>query len=132
LTGDESVVWYLRVSEEERGAVRILQVEGRISGATAAVLKQALDRVDPAGRRGVVVDLSGVDYVNSEGLRTLQAAAARLRSTGCELVACGVRPVVRTAFELAGVIEELAIEASRDAAMTRLGTFQGEPDPGLL
>jgi anti-anti-sigma factor len=120
LTADDSVVWYLRLAEEEHGAVRVLRIEGRISGATAAALEEALGRVDPAGRRGVVVDLTGVDYVNSKGLRILQATATRLRSSRCELVVCGLRPVVRTAFELAGAIEQLTIEPSPDAAIHRL------------
>jgi anti-anti-sigma factor len=120
LTEDDSVVWYLRLTEEEHGAVRVLRVEGRISGSTAAALEEALGRLDPAGRRGVVVDLTGVDYVNSKGLRILQATAARLGSNRSELVVCGLRPVVRTAFELAGAIERLTIEPSCDAAIHRL------------
>ena len=120
MTGDEASVWYLRMAEEDLGSVHVLVVEGRVSNATAGQLSERLMRPDSSRPRGLIVDLSNLEYINSVGLRVLEAAAARLHAAHCELVVCGLRPIVRTAFELAGSIAHLTIEPSRDAAVRRL------------
>jgi len=120
LTGDEAIVWHLRMTEEDLGSVLVLVVEGRVSNATANELGQRLMRPDPSRFRALIVDLSNLEYINSVGLRVLEAAAARLHAAQCELVVCGLRPIVRTAFELAGSIAHLTIEPSREAAVRRL------------
>ena len=117
---DDGVLWFLRTTEEDLGPVVVILVEGRVSSATAAGLGQALGRPDPGRLRGVVVDLSGVDYINGAGLRAFQAAAARLAGSSCELVVCGLRPVIQTAFDLAGSVPHLSIESARDVAVRRL------------
>lgn len=120
MTSDDDVVWYLRVTEEDLGSVVVLVVEGRVSSATATDLDQALARPDTSRLRGLIVDLSGVDYINSVGLRVFKAAAARLQESECELVVCGLRPVVRAGFEMAGLIAHLTNEPSLEAAIRRL------------
>jgi anti-anti-sigma factor len=120
LTAEDGTVWYLRVSEGDVGPVLVLVVEGRVSSATAGYLDRALAR-DIDRLRGIIVDLSGVDYINSAGLPVIEAAAARMQGSHCELVVCGFHPIVRAAFELAGSIPHLATVLSREAAVDRLG-----------
>jgi anti-anti-sigma factor len=115
---NEGVVWYLRTSEETLGAVRIVVVEGRVSKVTAPELGRLLSQPHP-NVRGVIVDLAAVDYVNGAGLRVFEAAAERFEVSHTELVVCGLRPAVHTAFDLAGAIPNLAIAATRDAALRR-------------
>ena len=115
---DEGIAWYLRTSEEDLGSVRLVVVEGRVSRATAAELSRVLTgRAN--GPRKIVVDLTGVDYINGAGLRALETAAAGLNGSG-ELVVCGLQPPVQVAFDLAGTIPNLTIAPSRDAALLRL------------
>ena len=121
MTDEDGTVWHLHVTEENIGEVLVLVVAGRISNATAGDLGRALDRPDNSRFRGIIVDLSAVDYVNSAGLQQLEAAVARMQASHCELVVCGLRPVVNAVFQLAGSIPHLTIESSREAAIARLG-----------
>jgi stage II sporulation protein AA (anti-sigma F factor antagonist) len=115
----EGIVWYLRTSEEDLGSVRLVVVEGRVSSATASELSRVLTgRAD--GPRKLVVDLTGVDYINGAGLRAFETAAAALDGSGGALVVCGLQPPVQVAFDLAGAIPNLTIAPSRDAALLRL------------
>ena len=120
---NEGIVWYLRTSEETLGAVRIVVVEGRVSSATAPELGRVLSQPYPHVR-GVIVDLAAVDYVNGAGLRVFETAAERFEGSHTELVVCGLRPAVHTAFDLAGAIPNLAIAATRDAALRRFVTAE--------
>jgi anti-sigma B factor antagonist len=117
VTGHDDVVWYLHTTVEELDSVLILRVEGRVFTETAQNFAADLARCEAGVRRGLIVDFSSVDYINSEGLRVLTAAAERARASDRELVVCGLCPPVRTAFDLAGSIGNLAIEPSLDAAI---------------
>jgi anti-anti-sigma regulatory factor len=64
--------------------VRTLKVEGRLVGSdAAALLGLELDQIERPGH-GVVLELSGLRFADGEGLRILEAAAAR----GVELAGC--------------------------------------------
>ena len=76
MTDEDGTVWHLHVTEENIGEVLVLVVAGRISNATAGDLGRALARPDNSRLRGIIVDLSAVDYVNSAGLQQLEAAVA--------------------------------------------------------
>ena len=115
----EGIVWYLRTSEADLGPVHLVVVEGRVSSATAAELGRILTGPEPDGLRSVVVDLSGVDYINGAGLRVFEAAAARFNGSTGELVVCGLRPAVQAAFRLAGSIPHLTTVESREDALRR-------------
>ena len=121
MTDEDGTVWHLHVTEENIGEVLVLVVAGRISNATAGDLGRALTRPDHSRLRGIIVDLSAVDYVNSAGLQQLETAVAQMQGSRCELVVCGLRPVVNAVFQLAGSIPHLTIESSREAAIARLG-----------
>ena len=128
MSGETGVVWFLRTAEQTIGAVRLVTVEGRVSHSTVVELARVLAHHPPDhSSRAVVVDLSGVDYINGAGLRVFEQTAARLRDLNIELLVCGLRPAVQAAFDLAGTTPNLAIMASREAAFLRGQLQPGEP-----
>ena len=120
MDGDDGIVWFLRATQEDLESVVVLALEGRVSNATAPDLAGWLAAVKGRRLRGVVVDLSGVDYINGTGLRLLTAAAAELAAANNELVVCGLRPGLQTIFDMAAPIPHLTIESSADVASRRL------------
>ena len=124
----EGIVWYLHTSEQTLGAVRIVVVEGRLSNATAPELERLLSQPQPPVR-GVIVDLAAVDYVNGAGLRVFETAAERFEGSKTELIVCGLRPAVHTAFDLAGAIPNLTIADTRNAALRRFETAEPTSRP---
>ena len=105
--------------------LRAERVEGRVWSATATELTRVLTGQRGGGPRTLVVDLTGVDYVNGAGLRAFETAAAGVDGSGGELVVCGLQPPVQVAFDLAGAIPNLTIAPSRDAALQRLRDESG-------
>ena len=62
-----------------------------------------VDRLIAALRAGydrVVIDLSGVEYISSVGLRVLMVASKAAKTHGRTLAVCGLQPVVREIFEI--------------------------------
>ena len=112
------VVWYLKIEQERTNGVSVLTVAGRVSHRTAPDLTAAL-ATPTAASGGVVLDLSGVDYISSPGLRAVEIAGVRLSAGGRRLVVCGLRDAVSVAFDLAGLSTTVAIEESRERAIER-------------
>jgi anti-anti-sigma factor len=114
----DAVVWYLRVAQERTEGVIVLTISGRVSSLTVAQLEAALGSAVADSVAGVVLDLAGVDYISSPGLRALEKASTLLAASGRRLVMCGLTDAVRLAFSLAGLEVSLSIEASRASAIS--------------
>jgi anti-anti-sigma factor len=116
---NDDVVWYLSVEQTDVDRLAIIAAEGRISERTSTDLQRVLTAAIDSSR-GVVLELSGVDYISSAGLRMLEQAARRLGDDGRALVLCGLQDPVSAALTLAGPIPHLEVEPSRESAIERL------------
>jgi anti-anti-sigma factor len=77
--------------------------EGRIDHATAEGFKAALQphlTACTAGGDQVALDLSGVEYISSVGLRVLMLASKQAKTQGGRIVVAGLQPVVREIFAI--------------------------------
>jgi anti-anti-sigma factor len=68
----------------------------------------AIDRHDPAR---VIVDLSGLAFIDSTGLRLLLQADTRARERGYDLVLSPGTPPVQRVFEVTGALDVLRFES---------------------
>src|SRR5256885_8924798 len=69
----------LSIETEKVGDVVVLHVAGEVDVFTAPQLREALVGAIEEGSRDVVVDLQGVDFLDSTGLGVLVAGLKRLR-----------------------------------------------------
>jgi anti-sigma B factor antagonist len=67
--------------------------------AFRAGLDPHLDRATASGQR-IVLDLSGLEYVSSAGLRCFMLAAKHARGKGGQIVLAALRPVVAEIFQI--------------------------------
>lgn len=109
------VVWYLRVDHKTVQAVSVLTLEGRVSSLTVSELNRSLTSAAAA----LVLDLTGVDYINSAGLRVLADASRAFAQGGRPFVVCGMKDAVSVAVALAGLEGVLTTEETLDAALAR-------------
>jgi anti-anti-sigma factor len=109
----------MEIREERRDGVLILVASGRFDSVTSADLEARL--LPAAGERPLVLDLAGVEYVSSAGLRVLLKLARRMKDAGGELLLCAMGDPVRQVFDLAGFLPLFSIEPSRQRALDRLG-----------
>jgi Anti-anti-sigma regulatory factor (antagonist of anti-sigma factor) len=66
----------------------------------------------------LIVDLSGVDYMDSSGLATLVEAMRTAKGHQTRMVLCGMNPKVRAIFEIARLHQFFTIVESADQAMS--------------
>ena len=95
-------------------------VRGEIDINTATTLEEALDRAIRDSVGAFIVDLSGVEFIDSTGIHVLVRARDLLgREDRSLVVVCPFGPI-RRVFELSGSSELFALFASREAAAAAL------------
>jgi anti-anti-sigma factor len=95
--------WDMELMSKRFADVVALFPQGRIDHATADGFKAALAphlTTCAAGRDRMVLDLTGVEYISSVGLRVLMLASKQAKAQGGALVVAGLQPVVREIFEI--------------------------------
>ena len=107
------------IQKEKRSGVTVVAPRGRIDSVTSSALEQALVQSLDAGERRLVVDLTGVDFISSAGLRVLLVLAKRLGGGKGSVVLCSLSDPVRQVFELAGFLSLFTISPSRDLALEK-------------
>jgi anti-sigma B factor antagonist len=80
--------------------------------ATAPLLASVLSDVRGGSCERVVVDLAGVDFIDSTGLRVLLVGQSALEADGIKLVLREPRPQALRLFDVAGVLDVMRIEAA--------------------
>jgi anti-anti-sigma factor len=105
------------VKVENRGAVSVMAVAGSIDALTAPQLTTAFEDQVQSGHVHLVVDLSGVDYTSSAGLRALLGTMKGARTGGGDLRLAGVRDEVRRVLEMSGFTTILKVFDTVDDAV---------------
>ncbi|WP_300669658.1 STAS domain-containing protein [Desulfoluna sp.] len=104
------------ISRNEKGAL-IVSVEGRVDTSTAPELETYLKKtVDPAPK-SLIVNLQGVKYISSAGLRVVLLIAKKLKASGGELVLAGLDGAVKEVFEISGFYSIFKIFDTEEAAL---------------
>jgi len=118
----------IQIAQELQDGVRILALSGRLDTETAADVELALQDLLAAGERRYLVDLAGIGYVSSAGLRVLLALAKKLDGGKGELKLCGLNASVRQVFDMTGFSKLFAIFPNRDAALGQATKLKPEAE----
>jgi anti-sigma B factor antagonist len=94
-----------RVRHEDGSAV--VELTGEITSAAEGGLNNAYAEV--AGEPKVVLDFSGVDYINSTGIAVIVAILAQARKNGQELQAGGLAEHYREIFRITRLSDFMTI-----------------------
>jgi stage II sporulation protein AA (anti-sigma F factor antagonist) len=108
----------MQLAYERNGDVQIVAIEGQINGSNAGDLEEALLTCLNKPTQKAVLDLKGVNYISSAGLRVVLLIAKKLAATGGALVLCSLQPSVFEVFEMCGFVDILTLADEREAALT--------------
>ena len=105
--GDPLLVGRFTVRHDCDRDVHRIAVEGELDLATAEELERELLRVEAGAAQVIVVDLSGLTFIDSSGVRLLLRAHARSRADGNRLTLLRGPAAVQRVFELTGILDVL-------------------------
>jgi anti-sigma B factor antagonist len=103
--------------EDVDDRTRILSATGEVHVSTAPELAEQLNAALTAGRSRIVLDFTGVEFIDSTGLSVLLNALRRLgRIDGALSLVC-TNPTVLRLFEITRLDATFDIVATRDEAL---------------
>ena len=104
----------MTVAVEDLEGWALVRVQGDVDVATAPRLREQLITIISDGQPRVVLDLDGVDFLDSTGLGVIVSALKRTKTHGGDLRVVCTRPAVRRVFALTGL--DLAMPLADSAA----------------
>ena len=107
----------MEITQRVEGDVTVFLPEGRIDTQAAADMDQALQSAVSAGKYNMVVDMSGVDYISSAGLRALAAVQVRSKAEGGDMKLAGLNVRVTRVFNIVGFDLLMSIHDTSEAAV---------------
>ena len=95
--------------------IALVELAGELDIAATSAVRSCVD--EAAGRRALVLDLSGATFVDSSMLKELLRAGAELDRYETRLVLAGIAPAVRRVLELTRTTDLFTIADDRAAAL---------------
>lgn len=93
----------LSMSSEREGDVHSICLFGEFDLATAEAVERELERVEATDTAAIIVDLSGLEFMDSSGVRLMLIANARSRADANRLTLLRGPAAVQRVLELSGV-----------------------------
>ena len=95
----------------------VLIVSGRMDTENAPQFEGKCKDCIAEGNNSLVVDLGGLAYVSSMGLRSFLSVAKTLQSTGGTLRLCCLKGLVKQVFEITGLMQIFSVYESVESAV---------------
>lgn len=100
----------LQISSELLDGLATLTLRGELDLASVGRLEASLAAIDEQAPARVRVDLGGLAFIDSSGLRALLLADTRAREHGYEFVLIPGQEPVQRVFEMTGALDVLSFE----------------------
>jgi len=108
----------MNIREERLDGILIVAPKGRMDSNSSGAFETLV--LGHAGEPRLLLDLSGVEYISSAGLRVFLMLARKVKEAGGRLVLCAMGGSVRQVFDLAGFTPLFAVGPSLALGQARL------------
>jgi len=107
----------MEFAQDKAGDVVIVKLAGRLDSSAAQSAEESFVQVLGGGASRLAVDMSGLEYISSAGLRVLLVVAKKVQQANGKMALFGLLPNVREVFSVSGFDKIFAIQADVDAAV---------------
>jgi anti-sigma B factor antagonist len=118
----------LTVTSRQEGTRTVITVNGEIDVYTAPSLRERLNELVASGHYDLVVDMGGVEFLDSTGLGVLVGGLKRVRShEGTLRLVCSQEKILKV-FRITGLTKVFPIHASLEEALAAESADAPSPD----
>ncbi|HET6949000.1 MAG TPA: STAS domain-containing protein [Acidimicrobiales bacterium] len=107
----------LRTEVSQLAGWTVVSAYGELDVATSPELREVFVRLVGEGATRLVLDLEGVDFVDSTGLGTIVSALKRARTHGGDLRLVCTQPRIARLFEITGLDKAVPLLPTLDVAV---------------
>ena len=110
----------MKIEPTELEKAVLLKVTGRMDAENAHEFEEACERWITHGKKHLIADLDGLQYVSSMGLRSFLSVAQKLQSASGSLILCGLHGLPRQVFEMTRLIGLFPVFETAQQAISTL------------
>jgi anti-sigma B factor antagonist len=99
------------------GSASIVDIKGDMTGACESELMEAYQQADKPGTKTIVLNFSGLEYMNSGGIGLLVTLLVRANRQRQRVLAFGLSDHYRQIFEFTRLDEAIGIHDNESAAL---------------
>ncbi len=96
----------------------VLELHGQVNRDAETELNRAYDAAAAAEAGSLLLNFSGVDYINSTGIAVIVGLLARARKDRRALAVCGLTDHYRTIFEITRLVDFMQVYPDEESALT--------------
>jgi len=100
--------------------VAVVDIGGEVTSHCEADLMNAYERASTPGTQGLVLNFSGLEYMNSGGIGMLVTLLVRANRQKQKLAACGLSDHYQQIFELTRLDEAISLHPDEQSAVAAL------------
>ncbi len=90
----------MEILEEKVNDVAVLKLQGRLEASSAKDIKEKVDLLSKENRVKLVIDMGGIDFIDSSGLGALVSSLRSVNKLGGDIKIAALQDQVRAIFEL--------------------------------
>ena len=110
----------MQITTTNEAGASVIRVEGSMDAISVAEFDAEWKKVIEEGSTRVVVEMSGLEYISSAGLRGILMLAKTTKMKGVSLSFAGMRDMVSDMFKLSGFLTILSVHPDVPSALSAL------------
>ena len=111
----------VRATTRQAPPLLVVELQGEVTATAGAPLRAAYEGVAGSGLRHLLLDFSGVDYVNSAGIAAVIGLLTAARREDRPVLVTGLNAHYRKIFEMMGLTQFAPLVADEAAARRAAG-----------
>lgn len=100
----------MKISVTEKNNQTIITLDGMLDSSTAPGFQEVVAEQLEKSELNLVIDLAGLEYTSSQGVRTFLTLIKSVSARKGILVFRNIQPSVREVFEMSGLAQAMTIE----------------------
>ena len=112
----------MKCTAREVEGIVIVNIEGNLDTTSSPIAKDHFDGLIKEGKKKLLVNLQGLDYIASSGLRILLMLAKELEKEKGKVTICNLNTVVKEVFDISGFSYILKVFDSESEAFESMKT----------
>ncbi len=98
----------------------IITVSGRMDAVTSPEFEKSFAEIVSRGDKAFIIDLCGVDYISSAGLRGILTSVKRVHAVQGKLAFTGIQGQVQEVFKISGFLTMLKVFSTETEALAQM------------
>lgn len=110
----------MEIDLRKEGKVEIASLKGRIDAVTAPEFEKKILEVIEKGERTILLNMAGLEYISSAGLRSILTIAKKLKAENGEVFFAELQGAVEEVFKISGFHSIFKVFDSEKSAIANI------------